>query len=46
MIKLSFPFTEEKIRALKVGDEVLISGVVFTGRRAEEGLNVRGNYGT
>ena len=34
MIKLSFPFTEEKIRALKVGDEVLISGVVFTGRDA------------
>jgi tartrate dehydratase beta subunit/fumarate hydratase class I family protein len=28
MIKLSFPFTEEKIRALKVGDEVLISGSV------------------
>ena len=23
-------FTQEKIRALKVGDEVLISGVVFT----------------
>src|SRR5208283_4506063 len=34
MIKLSFPFTEEKIRALKVGDEVLITGVVFTGRDA------------
>ena len=34
MIKLSFPFTEEKIRALKVGDEVLIFGVVFTGRDA------------
>jgi fumarate hydratase subunit beta len=32
MIKLSFPFTKEQIRALKVGDEVLISGVVFTGR--------------
>jgi hypothetical protein len=32
MIKLSFPFSEKKIRALKVGDEVLISGVVFTGR--------------
>jgi tartrate dehydratase beta subunit/fumarate hydratase class I family protein len=32
MIKLSFPFTEEKPRALKVGDEGLISGVVFTGR--------------
>jgi len=31
MIKLSFPFTEEKVRVLKVGDEVLISGVVFTG---------------
>jgi hypothetical protein len=27
MTKLSFPFTEEKIRAQKVGDEVLISGV-------------------
>jgi fumarate hydratase class I len=32
MIQLSAPFTEEKIRALKVGDEVLISGIVFTGR--------------
>ncbi len=32
MTKPSFPFTEERIRALKVGDEVLISGVVFTGR--------------
>jgi tartrate dehydratase beta subunit/fumarate hydratase class I family protein len=31
MIKLSFPFTEEKIRALKVGDEVLISGVIHAG---------------
>ena len=34
MTKLTVPFTEEKIRALKVGDEVLISGVVFTGRDA------------
>ena len=34
MTKLRFPFSEEKIRALKVGDEVLISGVVFTGRDA------------
>src|SRR5439155_25924469 len=34
MISLTFPFTESKIRALKVGDEVLISGVVFTGRDA------------
>src|SRR5262245_45007416 len=34
MTSLTFPFTEEKVRALKVGDEVLISGVVFTGRDA------------
>lgn len=34
MTKLAFPFTEEKIRALKVGDEVLISGVIHTGRDA------------
>jgi len=34
MIKLSFPFSAEKIRALKVGDEVLISGVIHTGRDA------------
>jgi tartrate dehydratase beta subunit/fumarate hydratase class I family protein len=32
MISLSFPFTEENIRALKVGGEVLIFGVGFTGR--------------
>jgi tartrate dehydratase beta subunit/fumarate hydratase class I family protein len=32
MTKLNFPFTEGIIRALKVGDEVLISGVMFTGR--------------
>ena len=34
MKKLTFPFSGKKIRALKVGDEVLISGVVFTGRDA------------
>jgi len=34
MIKLTSPFTEEKIRALKQGDEVLISGVIHTGRDA------------
>jgi tartrate dehydratase beta subunit/fumarate hydratase class I family protein len=34
MKKLTFPFSEEKIRVLKVCDEVLISGVVFTGRDA------------
>ena len=34
MIKLSFPFTAEKISALKLGDEVLITGTIFTGRDA------------
>ena len=34
MISLKFPFTAEKIRALKVGDEVLISGIIHTGRDA------------
>ena len=37
MTKPSFPFSEERIRALKVGDEVLISGVVFTGREQCKG---------
>jgi fumarate hydratase class I len=32
MIPLLFPFTEEKVRALKVGEAVQISGIVFTGR--------------
>ena len=32
MISLTVPFTEEKIRALKVGDPVELSGIVFTGR--------------
>lgn len=34
MIQLAAPFTEDKIRALKVGDEVGISGILFTGRDA------------
>jgi tartrate dehydratase beta subunit/fumarate hydratase class I family protein len=36
MTKLSFPLSEEKIRALKAGDEVLISGIVFTGRKIRD----------
>ena len=32
MTQLTAPFTEEKIRTLKVGDSVEISGVLFTGR--------------
>jgi fumarate hydratase subunit beta len=31
---LEAPFTEKKIRALKVGDKVEISGLIFTGRDA------------
>lgn len=34
MIRLQTPISESTIRALKVGDEVLISGIVFTGRDA------------
>src|SRR3954468_12150363 len=34
MTKLEAPFTEDKIRSLKVGDMVEITGVVFTGRDA------------
>lgn len=34
MIKLEMPFTEAKIRALKVGDMVEITGKLFTGRDA------------
>ena len=34
MIQLISPFEEAKIRELKVGDEVSISGIVFTGRDA------------
>jgi tartrate dehydratase beta subunit/fumarate hydratase class I family protein len=37
MIKLSFPFSEEEFPALKVGDEVLISGAVFAGRDVAAG---------
>jgi len=33
-MQLTAPFTEEKIRSLKVGDMVLISGTLFTGRDA------------
>lgn len=32
MIQLSAPFSDQKIRALKVGDMVEITGVIFTGR--------------
>jgi fumarate hydratase class I len=34
MIEIATPISEETIRALRVGDEVAISGVVFTGRDA------------
>lgn len=34
MIHLTSPFSEDKIRALKVGDAVSISGTMYTGRDA------------
>jgi fumarate hydratase subunit beta len=34
MISLSTPLTEDAVRSLKVGDEVNLQGVVFTGRDA------------
>lgn len=34
MTKLTTPISEETIRSLKVGDQVLITGTVFTGRDA------------
>jgi tartrate/fumarate subfamily iron-sulfur-dependent hydro-lyase beta chain len=34
MTSLSAPFTDEKIRALSVGDEVALTWIVFTGRDA------------
>ncbi len=34
MIQLVEPYTEEKIRALKMGDMVHVSGMVYTGRDA------------
>lgn len=32
--KLTVPITEEQIRNLKVGDQILLSGVIYTGRDA------------
>lgn len=34
MIELNTPLTKEKIKQLKVGDQVLLSGVIYTGRDA------------
>ena len=34
MIKLQLPLKKEDIAALRAGDEVLLSGVVYTGRDA------------
>lgn len=34
MIKIETPLTEEKTKKLKVGDQVLLSGTIYTGRDA------------
>lgn len=43
-IKLSAPFTEDKIRALKVGDMVEITGLLFTARDAVHQCLHSGKY--
>jgi fumarate hydratase subunit beta len=43
MIQLQAPFTEEKIRSLKVGDMVEITGIVLTGRDAVHKWLYEGN---
>ena len=32
--KLTMPLTEEKVKELRCGDNVLLSGVIYTGRDA------------
>ena len=32
MIRINTPFTDSSIKSLKAGDEVLLSGVIYTGR--------------
>lgn len=32
MIKISFPFTEEKIHAFKVGDWIATTDIIYTGQ--------------
>lgn len=34
MIRLTTPLTKEKVQTLKVGDQVLLSGIIYTGRDA------------
>ena len=34
MIRLTTPLTEEMVQSLKAGDQVLLSGVIYTGRDA------------
>jgi fumarate hydratase class I len=43
MIHIEAPFTEEKIRALRVGDVVTLSGVIFTARDAVHKWLYEGN---
>jgi fumarate hydratase subunit beta len=33
-VKITTPFTEDKVKSLKAGDSVLLSGVLYTGRDA------------
>jgi len=40
MVKLNIPISEEEIRKLKVGDEVMLSGVIVTARDAAHKLMI------
>ena len=45
MFKLTTPVSEDAVRALKVGDEVQISGTIYTGRDAvHKYLHEEGNW--
>ncbi len=43
MKKISYPFTKEQIRELKVGDQVLITGILITARDAAHKYLHEGN---
>jgi fumarate hydratase subunit beta len=34
VIRIQTPLTDEKVEKLKIGDKVLVSGIIYTGRDA------------
>ena len=43
MIKLETPLTIEKVESLRAGDQVLLSGTIYTGRDAAHKTFCRSN---